>query len=135
MFCEKERQKAGKHSRFSVFLASFAVFLAVWTTDGGKDLKDGAIHRGDYGEEETEYGVLVTGLEEQEVPVTVTVSSRKRREKEAEQIRTQWAKNLPEEILQGNRSLNEVRTDLNLITYDSEKRLKIRMGVRRSRID
>lgn len=106
-------------------LASFAVFLAVWTADGGKDFKDGAIHRGDYGEEETEYGVLVTGLEEQEVPVTVTVSSRKRWEKEAEQIRTQWAKNLPEEILQGNRSLNEVRTDLNLITYDSEKNLKL----------
>ncbi len=106
-------------------LASFAVFLAVWTADGGQGLKDGAIHRGDYGEEETEYEVLVTGLAEQEIPVTVTISSRKRQKEEAEEIRRQWVKNLPEEILQGNRSLNEVRTDLNLITYDSGKNLKL----------
>ena len=51
-------------------LASAAVFLTVWLSDEQQTLKDGAIHRGDYGEEETEYELWVSGLEEAEIPLT-----------------------------------------------------------------
>ena len=106
-------------------LASAAVFLTVWLSDEQQTLKDGAIHRGDYGEEETEYELWVSGLEEAEIPITVTVNSRKRQEQEAREIREQWAENLPEEVLQKNTSLHEVRTNLNLIAYDNATGLEL----------
>lgn len=118
-------KKEIRKRQFICLLVSSAVFLAVWLSGGQQPLKDGAIHRGDYGEEETEYELWVSGLEETEIPITVTVDSRKRQEQEAQEIREQWAENLPEEVLQKNASLHEVRTNLNLIAYDDEAGLEL----------
>ncbi len=105
--------------------ASTAIFVLVWIGNRDSALKEDAIRRSGYGEEEIWYEVLVSGLEEKEIPIQIPVSSRKRREEEARRIREEWAENLPEEILQQNTSLREVRSDLNLISYYDELALKL----------
>ncbi|MDE6929341.1 MAG: hypothetical protein K2P02_01090 [Lachnospiraceae bacterium] len=105
--------------------ASTAIFALVWIGNKDSALKEDAIRRSGYGEEEIWYEVLVSGLEEKEIPIQIPVSSRKRREEEARRIREEWAENLPGEILQQNTSLREVRSDLNLISYYDELALKL----------
>lgn len=105
--------------------ASVAIFTLVWIGNRDSALKEGAIRRNGYGEEEAWYEVLVSGLEEEEIPVQIPVSSQKRQEEEARRIREEWEENLLAEILQQNPSLMEVRSDLNLITYYDELGLRL----------
>ena len=67
--------------------ASTAIFVLVWIGNRDSALKEDAIRRSGYGEEEIWYEVLVSGLEEKEIPIQIPVSSRKRREEEARRIR------------------------------------------------
>lgn len=106
-------------------LTAVVVFAAVWLADGHQGLDGSAVRRGNYGEGETNYELWVGGLEEKEIPVMITVSSRKPQEEEARKMREEWVKNLPEEILQENVSLQEIRSDLNLKTYDDNKGMKL----------
>ncbi len=104
---------------------SVVIFALVWIGNRDSALKEGAIRRSGYGEEEIWYEVLVSGLEEEEISVQIPVSSRKRREEDACRIREEWAENLPAEILQQNQSLKEIRSDLNLISYYDELGLSL----------
>lgn len=104
---------------------SAAIFIPVWIGNQDSALKGNAIRRSGYGEEEIWYEVLVSGLEEKEIPVQIPVSSRKRREEEACRIREEWVENLPAEILQQNPSLKEIRSDLNLINYYDKLALRL----------
>lgn len=104
---------------------SAAIFIPVWIGNQDSALKGNAIRRSGYGEEEIWYEVLVSGLEEKEIPVQIPVSSRKRREEEARRIREEWVENLPAEILQQNPSLKEIRSDLNLINYYDKLALRL----------
>lgn len=115
----------GKKKQISCILAAAIIFGAVWLTQGQQGFDGSAVQRGNYGEDETSYELLVTGLGEEEIPVMVTVSSRKRQKDEAQKMREEWAANLPREVLQENVSLQEIRSDLNLITYDDTKDLKL----------
>lgn len=115
----------GKKKQIYCLLAAVIIFGAVWLAQGQQGFDGSAVRRGDYGEGETSYELLVTGLGEKEIPVMVTVSSRKRQKDEAQKMREEWAANLPREVLQENVSLQEIRSDLKLMTYDDTKELKL----------
>lgn len=68
-------KKEIRKRQFICLLVSSAVFLAVWLSGGQQPLKDGAIHRGNYGEEETEYELWVSGLEETEIPIQLPLTA------------------------------------------------------------
>lgn len=114
-----------KKKQICCLLAAAIIFGAVWLEQGQQGFDGSAVQRGNYGEDETSYELLVTGLGEEEIPVMVTVSSRKRQKDEAQKMREEWVANLPREVLQENVSLQEIRSDLNLITYDDTKDLKL----------
>lgn len=96
-------------------LLSLTAFAAVEWAGADQVLQDGAIARGAVGSEASQYEVLVNGLGEEELPVEITVSSKSLAAEEAEQVRREVMESLPERIKNGNLSLNEVRSDLDLI--------------------
>lgn len=81
------------------------------------ELTDGHIlTRNSYGQGEAQYGLIVEGLEENEVPLNIEVLPRAYTREEAHRVYEKILNQIPEYILGDNVSLKEVRYDLNLIT-------------------
>lgn len=95
--------------------------------EGGGILRDGQyLKRNTYGQGDIEYEVLVNGLaDDREIAIPVRLKERVYTEEEADRIFDLAFDTLCQKILGENISLNEVRSDLNLVTKLSEYGLKI----------
>ena len=76
----------------------------------------GVLERSPHGEGETVYQVAVDGLLPQETEISVAVGERAYTDEEAEEIFDRIWGEMPSRILGENPSLDQVRTDLNLIS-------------------
>ncbi|PNV60816.1 hypothetical protein C0033_16620 [Clostridium sp. chh4-2] len=85
-----------------------------------------SLNRPSYGQGDVSYQVIVEGLEEEEIPLIINVSDRLIGEEEWDETGRQIIDSLPERILGENQSLQEVRTDLNLISWIDEYGIKAR---------
>ena len=85
-----------------------------------------SLNRPSYGQGDASYHVIVEGLEEEEIPLIINVSDRLIGEEEWDETGRQIIDSLPERILGENQSLQEVRTDLNLISWIDEYGIKAR---------
>lgn len=114
-----------KKEQAACIAASLVLFgIAQWM-NGEQSVADGAVKRGNPGSGEVQYEFLVKGLAEEEVPIEVSVNSRRPGEAEARENRRQVMEQLPDLILQENLSLQEVRSDLNLITRIEESGMEL----------
>lgn len=87
----------------------------------------GELRRPGYGQDEEKRQVIVEGLlGDEAVPVEIRLSGRAYREEEIHQVYEEVLGELPERIRGDNPSLNEVRTDLNLITDVDELGIRLR---------
>lgn len=82
--------------------------------------------RNGYGQGEASYQIYVEGLEEEAVPLDVNLAEQVYTEEEAHNIYTVIMEELPLYILGDNISLQEVRSDLNLITYLDQYGISLR---------
>ncbi len=94
---------------------SLILFGAAQSMNQTDTIENGAVKRGSPGSGEILYELMVNGLTEDEALVEIAVSSRMAGEEEARQNRRLIMEQLPEMILQDNHSLQEIRSDLNLI--------------------
>lgn len=114
-----------KKEQAACIAASLVLFgIAQWM-NGEQSVADGAVKRGNPGSDEVQYEFLVKGLAEEEVPIEVSVNSRRPGKAEARENRRQVMEQLPDLILQENLSLQEVRSDLNLITRIEESGMEL----------
>lgn len=74
------------------------------------------LERGDYGQEEQEYTLLVDGLTEKEIAVEFPVSAKERSQEEAHRLYEKVLEELPGIISEDNVSLNQVRSNLKLVS-------------------
>lgn len=86
----------------------------------------GELRRPGYGQEEETRQVMVKGLFEEEVPVEIRLAGREYRADEIHRVYQQVLEELPERIRGGNLSLNQVRSDLNLISRMDEYGITLR---------
>lgn len=81
------------------------------------DLSHGyTLKRNSYGQGEKPYRLLVKGLDKDAVPLDLSLSERTYTKEEAHKVYETIRKELPQYILADNSSLNEVRSNLELIT-------------------
>ena len=96
-------------------LAGFLLYGAAMAA--GLDREGTAVlERSPHGEGETVYQVAVDGLLPQETEISVAVGERAYTDEEAEEIFDRIWGEMPSRILGENPSLDQVRTDLNLIS-------------------
>ena len=86
----------------------------------------GELRRPGYGQEEYTRQVMVKGLFEEEVPVEIRLAGREYRADEIHRVYQQVLEELPERIRGGNLSLNQVRSDLKLISRMDEYGITLR---------
>lgn len=86
----------------------------------------GELRRPGYGQEEKTRQVMVKGLFEEEVPVEIHLVGREYRADEIHRVYQQVLEELPERIRGGNLSLDQVRSDLNLISRMDEYGITLR---------
>ena len=86
----------------------------------------GELRRPGYGQGEETRQVMVKGLFEEEVPVEIRLAGREYRADEIHRVYQQVLEELPERIRGGNLSLNQVRSDLNLISRMDEYGITLR---------
>ena len=86
----------------------------------------GELRRPGYDQEEETRQVMVKGLFEEEVPVEIRLAGREYRADEIHRVYQQVLEELPERIRGGNLSLNQVRSDLNLISRMDEYGITLR---------
>lgn len=101
------------------------VMLTLFAPQQGPIQEDGTILRAGYGSAETEYDVLVKGLEEEEIPLRIRVGGRIYTRQEAEMAFEEVMESLPERIRGDNESLMEVRRDLKLPARIADKGIRI----------
>lgn len=94
---------------------------------GDSVLREGKyLKRNSYGQGDLEYEVLVEGLAEgREMAVPIRLKERIYTQEEADQVFDQVYEVLCQTILGENKSLSEIRTDLNLVTKVSDYGIKI----------
>lgn len=88
--------------------------------------EQGYIIRGNYGEQEREYELLVKGLAEEEIPIRISVGSKIYTEAEAEAVFAEILESMEERIRGDNVSLMEVNRDLKLPARLNEAGVRIR---------
>lgn len=88
-------------------------------------IEKGYLSRNSYGGGELEYKIKVGGLEEEEISLQVAVGEQQYTDKGFEDAFQQVIKRLETSILKGNESLQQVRSDLDLITWDADSGLHI----------
>lgn len=108
--------------------AGLALGIAAELSSGADSgLKEGNIlARNSYGEGDVSYRLTVEGLRDESVPVEVVLPERVYTDEEAHQAYDAVMDALPQLILGGNPSLEEVRQDLNLITYMEDYGVRLR---------
>lgn len=82
----------------------------------GQDAGEYVLKRNSYGQGDASYRLLVKGLEEETVPLDISLSERAYTKEEAHRVYESIMEELPQYILGDNISLDQVRSDLNLIT-------------------
>lgn len=115
----------GKKQMVCILLGA-AAFAAVKVSTRSEYEGITRLNRPSYGQGDISYHVIVQGLGEEEIPVEVMVSGREIGAAEWEEIGRQVIESLPERILGENISLQEVRTDLDLISWIDEYGMKVR---------
>ncbi|MBT9776155.1 hypothetical protein GPL15_06500 [Clostridium sp. MCC353] len=115
----------GKKQMLCILLGA-AVFAAAKISARSEYEGVTSLNRPSYGQGDTSYQVIVRGLGEKEIPLEVTVGGREIGAAEWDETARQVMESLPERILGENKSLQEVRTDLNLISWIDEYGMKVR---------
>lgn len=93
----------------------------------GSELEEGHIlGRNSYGQGEAVYQLIVDGLGEESVPVEVVLSEQAYTREKAYEAYETVMKELPRLILGNNSSLEEVRYDLDLVTYLEDYGVRLR---------
>lgn len=94
-------------------------------TDNGL-LEGNTLARGSYGQGNQTYSLMVEGLEKKAVPVEMVLSERVYTKQEALKAYEAVMEQLPKLILGNNPSLEDVRQDLNLLTYLDSYGIRLR---------
>ena len=94
-------------------------------TDSGL-LEGNTLARGSYGQGNQTYSLMVEGLEKKAVPVEMVLSERVYTKQEALKAYEAVMEQLPKLILGNNPSLEDVRQDLNLLTYLDSYGIRLR---------
>ena len=111
----KKRIIKWKKQIFCIFAGFFLCFLAAYNEK--RDLLSrGYVERNGYGESVRTYELMVEGLDEEPVPCAVEIEPLQYSEEEAQAVFDRLFMELPSLILGENPALDQVRTDLNLIT-------------------
>ncbi len=98
-------------------LAGCLLFAAAQYADHENSLNPGILERGGYGEEPKTYELLVEGIGEKPFPCRVEITSVQYSSEEANAAFEEILSRLPSLILGDNESLNQVKKDLNLVTF------------------
>lgn len=109
-------------------LAGIGLFAMMEFSSKEDPLKAGYVYRSGYGQGEEEIRLIAQGAGEdaRDLELAFTVEERRYREEEAPGKIEELAKQLPSRIAKGNPSLDQVRTNLDLITSDRETGFRIR---------
>lgn len=101
-------------------LLGTAGFLAagIRTGQSGDELRE--LKRPPWGQGSVGYEILVEGLEDHPVTLELQVEEREFTEQQADLIFDQIVESLPDQILGENQSLNEVKSNLNLLSFEAE---------------
>lgn len=90
---------------------------AHWTYVKGSLGENGnVLERNSYGQGQISYELVAEGILEEEIPLKLTLEERSYTREEAHQVYERILEELPQYILKENPSLNEVRSDLELVT-------------------
>ena len=84
------------------------------------------LERGSYGEGERTYNLLVGGLREDMIPLEIQLDDKVYIREEAEEVFRKVYQDIGQYVLNGNQSLSEVRSGLNLISNIPEYGVKLR---------
>lgn len=116
--------RGGKHQRSYIGKKQIACvagglvlyLLAQWAGQMGETGRNGSVLRNSYGEGEAVCQLEVLGLEQDPYPITLTLEELEYTKDEADTLFQKIQEELPRQMIGNNRSLSEVREDLNLIT-------------------
>lgn len=98
-------------------LGSLLAFAAaVYRENVNSPLSKGYLERGNYGEDSRYYDIVADGAWEEPLACTVEIASIQYREEEALKVMEELFAQIPQMILGENESLNQVTTDLMLVT-------------------
>ena len=98
----------------------------LWQRTDSALLEGDTLVRGSYGQGDQTYSLIVEGLGEKEVPVEMVLSERMYTKQEAHKTYEVVMVQLPQLILGNNPSLEDVRQDLNLLTYLDSYGIRLR---------
>lgn len=98
----------------------------LWQHTDSALLEGNTLARGSYGQGDQTYSLIVEGLGEKEVPVEMVLSERMYTKQEAHKTYEAVMVQLPQLILGNNPSLEDVRQDLNLLTYLDSYGIRLR---------
>ena len=98
----------------------------LWQRTDSALLEGDTLARGNYGQGDQTYSLIVEGLGEKEVPVEMVLSERMYTKQEAHKTYEAVMVQLPQLILGNNPSLEDVRQDLNLLTYLDSYGIRLR---------
>lgn len=98
----------------------------LWQRTDSELLEGDTLARGGYGQGDQTYSLMVEGLEEKAVPVEMVLSERVYTKQEAHKAYEDVMVQLPQLILGNNLSLEDVRQDLNLLTYLDSYGIRLR---------
>lgn len=117
------KEQAGKWKKQILCILGGVVLcgLAFYADRAGSMVDKGYLERVGYGEEGKTYEFLVEGIGDGAVPCKVEISPMAYSREEAEAVFGELLGELPQMILGDNASLEEVRSDLDLLTLFDEK--------------
>ena len=98
----------------------------LWQHTDSALLEGNTLARGSYGQGDQTYSLIVEGLGEKDVPVEMVLSERMYTKQEAHKTYEAVMVQLPQIILGNNPSLEDVRQDLNLLTYLDSYGIRLR---------
>lgn len=103
-------------------------FLIFWAASLGEKIQDpvrqGYLERNHYGEDSRRYELLVEGVDEEPLLCQVDIAAVTYRQEEAETVFQELTDSLPQRILGENSSVDQIRTDLNLLTWFDDTGVK-----------
>lgn len=116
---EEKRKKRVDKRQLLCLILGIAAAGAAFAANGNGGLKENRLRRNPYGEGEQTEEILVSGLGSAEQSLAVSLGEQEYERGEAEAAIGRAAEELTQVMLGENRSLNEVRSDLKLISASS----------------
>lgn len=114
------RKTGGRRYRKQAACLAAGLVLGIgahWTYVKGSLGENGnVLERNSYGQGQISYELVAEGILEEEIPLKLTLEERSYTREEAHQVYERILEELPQYILKENPSLNEVRSDLELVT-------------------